>query len=275
MRRFLTGKNETYENFYDRFFAQSNILHEGGMPTAFSKNLSDKEGINQELLAKFGIQDEQDPHFEEFYDDNYQEWTSSTALRLKTQQKELDIKFKNFCQQKINTGYEKPKKMPPEFYEKQMRIFAEKDVLAEEVKFLQKRLKRLAEQNGKINSQKILQYGLRGAGKIKNNILVVLDGQNISIAQPEEILFIDDKRSPYNGMAVVDYRKLSIEWRKEKIRLEDEALEKIKKSVNPSEIKRHFFPKFPEYPKDWKHYTKEVKFTRKTNETKKEETEDE
>jgi hypothetical protein len=98
----------------------------------------------------------------------------------------------------------------------------------------------------KPSDNKVLKYGPKGIGKLKEGILCELDGQRIELVDDQ--LIISDERSLFDGMRVSDYREYVIRpFKKELIRRQKLALECARKNEPiPKECKK--MPEFRFWP---------------------------
>jgi hypothetical protein len=105
----------------------------------------------------------------------------------------------------------------------------------------------------------VLRYGLMGVGKMRDGILNVIDGQKCGQTIDGTII-IEDARSPYNGMAVSDYRELIKSWFEHKREIEKNKLRQMQREARengriaptqlpsqaPHKVSRESLPKWPE-----------------------------
>lgn len=122
---------------------------------------------------------------------------------LEREVKEIEMDFERYCQGQENQGYRRPGTMPPDLKEKWDIASARLQVTQEELQVLEKALKE-SEKKEEVDELPCLKYGPQGQGKLKDGVLIYLDGQKI---KPDRhgTLMIQDKRSPYNGMHTADY----------------------------------------------------------------------
>ena len=140
---------------------------------------------------------------------------------------EIEQDFKAHQQRRVNLGYEPPKEMDASTQQKYDEALARLDVLLEERDRVAEKLKAFVEEE---REKRLLQHGPRGDGK--GDPLREIDGQFISIK--DERLVIDDKRSPYHGMSVPDYRKHVQEpWCKARKKAGKSFLTTVKKEQLP------------------------------------------
>jgi hypothetical protein len=138
-------------------------------------------------------------------------------------------------------GQPVPASPPDSIIRQQHESEARLDILMEECDLLKKRLAKMEAAAQTQDDSAVLRYGPAGQGQ--GDPLRILDGQRISEKQGE--LFIDDPRSPYNGMKTSDYfahvvkpfkqqyLDLSREW---EIMTKDERRQFIKDGGTPPQM---------------------------------------
>jgi hypothetical protein len=104
-----------------------------------------------------------------------------------------------------------------------------------------------------------LRYGPVCTGRLFQGLLSEIDGQ--VVGRQDDIMIIRDKRSPYNGMAVSDYRSMSNAWlaqirradaeilkqRQAKARAEGKPVPQSHSSISPGiRVKKELLPMWPE-----------------------------
>ena len=96
-----------------------------------------------------------------------------------------------------------------------MDALAVADITGEEVDRLQALLGKFTERRRATEAASVLKYGPVGTAKLgSTGVLSVIDGQAVAL-NAEQLLVINDPRSPYTGMTVDDYRKhLVLPWLK-------------------------------------------------------------
>jgi hypothetical protein len=248
---------------------ESNILNQESKPT-ISSIFFDKTNIQTEIQK---INSEK---------------VKNSLPDLQNQLDDLEQEFKYYQKERIGQGYEKPLSMTQEQKEKKWNIEARIDIVSEELELLQDKLKNLNEKVVKESNANMLRWGLQCASKNHglnqpNDKLIgqmaILDGQRVSMC-PSGILIIDDEASPYNGMAVSDYRKLSKQWHADRLKKDDELLIILQKNAKlngdpiPRATEQSFnrtvskadLPKFPDWAKKYSMKVvdeEEVTYTRK------------
>ena len=181
---------------------------------------------------------------------------------------DLEASFVRYKKDRLRLGYEEPTVMPPDMLNKYYLLQAELTVLNEEVKELNKRLAEYKDLDDIEGNRNVLAYGLRGYGKCHGlkcgnpelvNILKEIDGQRCELT--DEGLLIIDKRSPYSGMLVSDFRKLAKEWQIQRQKEEAERFKLLQEQYkeqglpvpqeppvkSPSKVPMSSLPKWPEW----------------------------
>ncbi len=128
--------------------------------------------------------------------------------------------------------YSEPTEYPPHILEAKLKTEARIDIFLKEVEVLQKKLSEIKEAEDEIIDGECLAFGLRAEGKFFGtraptedlmNVLRSIDGQRTALTK-DNLLIINDTRSPYNGMSVASYRALCNVWKAEGKKMERERL---------------------------------------------------
>jgi hypothetical protein len=80
------------------------------------------------------------------------------------------------------------------------------DTMEMEVIFIEKKLATFVDKVEEVDNSKVLCYGLQGSIKQEGGKVKMIDFQKVSMI--DDINCIDDPRSPYDGLSLLDYRKL-------------------------------------------------------------------
>ncbi len=204
---------EHYHKTLNRFRANSPIISSGNKPVWESFIDDSLQSLKNLLLTREG--NEQGIYYKN--NEPYQAYLVLCDERLAKIKKE----WKNAQQEARNEGKEFGKEMPPEMLEKRLKWEAERDGCLEEIDLINERITNFVETKKKLDDSKVLLHGLQGAGNFWGtkapsddliNVLKTIDGQEVRVFEPEQILIIDDERSPYNRMSVVDYRRFIKEF---------------------------------------------------------------
>jgi len=185
-------------------------------------------------------------------------WRIAVIPYLEEELKKIEKRFEEYKKERVRQGYEAPEKMPPEMEAEYLKLSARLSVKKEELKYLKEELKKLQKPKDNTENKNVLKFGLRCSGQLQGGILKMIDGQNCDFV--DGVLCIVDHRSPYNGMAVSDYRKLAAKWRVEKheeeikklVRLQKEARERgepvpLTLPVGVEEVPKEELPEWPEW----------------------------
>lgn len=208
-RTFLPiAKFAIYNNEVDKLMIESNILNGGssGIPSAYTI-FWDRNNCLDEL---FKIEGDANGKY-------ISENKTSPCLKSQVQKllDQIDSKFISYKESRVKQGYESPTEMPELMLTEFYRLHAKMTVLDAEADELRKRLKSFDESKKQEDDDKVLMYGPLGAGKLKDGILVRIDGQKVTESK-DGIMVINDERSPYSGMSVVHYRRLCREYQASK-----------------------------------------------------------
>jgi hypothetical protein len=255
-------KNRT---FYEIYAEKSQILNPDGRPS-ISTIFFDKTSIQNYIVELTGDKDGRYL--------NHQGNTITAKIPLaENNVQNVELKFQNFQQEKINQGFEAPTRWPRALVEEKEMAEARLEVLRDELKILQSWLKNELQKEAKIEDNNILTYGPRcvcSLHGLRDNpalrgVLKEIDNQKVSLLN-DEILYINDPRSPYDGLAVVDYRRMAEEWSNERKAKRKEQLKKLQEEARllgkplPEslpwgfnvKIPRSSLPPFPSWAKNYK-----------------------
>jgi hypothetical protein len=182
-----------------------------------SHSLRELNGILHEL--------EGEPEKEGLFTNDQRELVPSAILRRQTAIDSIHKQFKIAQQMAANMGNAVPEKMPDELQTKLYQAEADYDVTLEEIDAIKAYIDALVKQKANESNQLVLRHGPIGTGSMDNGILAEIDGQTVK-PDRDGVLRIDDKRSPYNGMLVADYKRHILKpYHKELRRLREEAIE--------------------------------------------------
>jgi len=257
-------KYPVYNKAYNRYQIESRILNRGGekMPNVHSI-LWDETNLRTELQTIVGDKDG-------LCGRKGQSQMAQIPF-VKMQLAKIEERFKAHQQDSVNSGFERPAKMPITLRNEKYQLEARLDILNEEREFIEATLKRMADVIKREEDAKVLRYGLtchfkfHGTGAAKPeliNVMKVIDGQMVA-QLPDGTLYIEDDRSPYNHMLVSDYRKLAKQWVADQVKaaakrlkqLQDEAKAEgtiVPQSLgasSPKQVSKANLPKWPEFAK--------------------------
>jgi len=227
------GKFPAYDNLYGALKQKSPILNVTEYSLSEdSLKIGNAEGIKTLLVEREGSKNG------EYFDPTFGgTWREAKLTSVNRQLEAIEEEFKKVKQTARNLGSRIPENMPPELFTRKLELEAKLDILLEECDTLRKLQNEFRGREEKEGNDRVLKYGPVGWGQ--GEPLRMLDGQNIS-ANGEGELFIDDTRSPYNGMKVVDYR--------ERIMMPFLTEQRKRKSpwLSPMTVKRENLPLWPE-----------------------------
>lgn len=209
VRRYKIGTEPIYDRKFEALKSHSQILTKNdnvsapAMGTAI--NLNDRSGLETQLVELIG--GISNPGH--FFNLPERKWMKGQLIVATDALNQIEHDFLSYQQQKVNNGYERPEEMPKEMRERQLELEAQHDVLKAETEKLQMLLKtKFTDPEEAERKAQMLRYGMQQASK--GSPPYVMDGQRCGIVNG--LLCIDDPASPYDGMMVQDYRKLSSEW---------------------------------------------------------------
>jgi hypothetical protein len=229
-RKFLPIKDyPLYNDTVDRLMLQSAVLNSGSDTRPSVHTIFwDETTVRGYLMEIEGDKDGQYFQSGEYY--------TAKKVKVLVELKKIEDAFVRYKKRRLGEGYEEPTEMPNEMLNEYYTWQARLTVLEAESEFLHKKLKEYTDKKQSEDDNRVLAFGLQGHGKFHGirasnpdleNVLREMDGQKIAFSA-EGVLIISDSRSPYNGMAVFDYRKLCDEWRK------DLTKKKILRSFRPA-----------------------------------------
>lgn len=219
-RKYTRKENPTYNHLVDKLMVLSDILNGGRerVPSAFTQ-FWDRNLCSSVLLELVG----------EAADGKYMKkglLTTAVKPYLEAQLMELEQKFEQYKKDRIRQGFPMPTEMPGDMLKEKYGLEARLTVIDEEIRELRRRLDEFRQPEQEADDRHVLQYGLHEHGKLRDNKLVTIDGQRVA-ENPDMVMIISDDRSPYNGMAVSDYRQLARQWRADRKRMADEAFRQL------------------------------------------------
>lgn len=257
---------EAYTDFFMRYKVESNILNAGAQsrPSAYTV-LWDKVNIENEILKRVG--DSKGKYM--------QSGLENTAYIpfVEMQLNEIDRRFKTYQRKRLNMGYSETDEMPSDLLKEQLKKQARLDVIKSEVEVLNKKLKEYTDVIEKDEDERVLEYGLQGSGvfhgtKAKNpdliNVLKEMDGQRLEL-NADGLLIIKDKRSPYNGMSVADFRALCVVYKQMRREQDRAKLKRLQAEAReqglpvPQQLPAHSLKKvnkksLPDWPEGVRNY---------------------
>jgi hypothetical protein len=221
-KEYGTNVNATYSESYVGFRNASKILNAERIPNVHSI-IADKETMSSLLIELVGNNNG------EYMEDG--DWRTAFIPTTRGKLGIIKAEFEARKKQARNEGRQELTAMPDDLLVRKYTQEARLDVYLEEKDLLEERLKALAEVKEE-RDNKMLVYGLQGTGKFWGTgapskelvrVLHFIDGQECGQTADGLLIIIDD-RSPYRGMAVVDYRVLCMEWYKSRKQMAKEKL---------------------------------------------------
>jgi hypothetical protein len=198
-RRYKIGIHKTYDDCFDRFRLDSQILNSGSAAPGDIFKIIDwsKDSLKSLLLELKGNEEGY------FYKPDSQIHQLASIPAIENKLTEIDEEFKRYQQMKVNEGHALPEQMPLELMEQKLKAEAKLDVYSEELEQIQKMLEKCDKKEQEASNKNFLNRKRLGCGKLRCGILISVDGQHVSTLN--DVLIIDDDKSPYDGMATSDY----------------------------------------------------------------------
>jgi hypothetical protein len=223
---------QLYRDYFCQLKVDSGILNAGGNTNISVHSIMwDRTNIERELLIRQGNEKNG------LYSDTGETCTAELPY-AKYKLAFIEGKFNEYQKRQMNRGFEEPTEYPKELLDLKMKWPAKLDIIKLEIEKLEKTLKELDSVKEVKDDTLVLCYGLRcngsfhgiGSSYYRPDIArAVLDGQYLTLTK-DDILIIDDKRSPYDQMKVSDYRKMSKQWLKEREEKEQVRFKKLQAS---------------------------------------------
>ena len=232
-------------------------------------NISDEAGLLSEKYLLVGIQEGKQKG--KYYYPDGKRYDAAIIPELEKELEDLNNEWQDYRQSRVNHGFrfveDKLENWPPQLKPRRLILEATIDVRIEELTLIEKELLIYADKKEEDRSKMVLQYGCRQVSKVNgpHGSVSIIDGQRCSIIKGRPV--IDDTLSPYNGMAVVDYREfVCTAFRaKQKIRNAERLVhfqEKAKEEnlpipnslpvSGPRRVAKSELPKWPEGVKNYK-----------------------
>lgn len=252
-RRYAVGKYRDYSRTFDAARLSSNILNAGGQSiSAFALNLSNRESLQQLVWQLEGAGPEG-----KFYDTGGH-LTLAAIPSLQADLKQLEERWEEIQEEKRKEGWTEEPKLPSDMLNKRLELEAYLDVREEELETLKGWIAKIDEKLEKERGSEVLAQGIRMTGQLRNNKLILLDGQRISQTEEGEY-YIDDENSKYDGMSLVDYRKLFeqvCQWRKKQMK---QARKDKKEGKRSKPVPQRIKGPLPPWPANAKNYKSIIK----------------
>lgn len=138
----------------------------------------------------------------------------SLILQNKIKQDELDMKIKNWRKQQIGEGKNPNAPLAEHLLDRWVELLSQAEIYQLEKEKLESILKTFDDKQEEETAKRLLK-GRLGIGKMNGGVIVIQDGQKVSIV--DRLPTITDKRSPYDGLVLYRYMAevvapLSREW---------------------------------------------------------------
>lgn len=219
-RRYRQGDLEykQYNDFFDRFLLNSNVLNGGNQAISVHTEFHDLVTLKSILIQLEGDETGR-------YKSRSGETMFSSITLAKKKLAAVQNQFDSYCDTREAQGHPRPKSWPPHLLEERLRCEARIDVLLREAESVRDRIAQYHALENTEHAKGVLAYGPLGNGRLRDGILVEIDGQTCDYKN--DTLIILDSASPYNGMAVSDYREfVSNPWLEERRRWQAEKEKK-------------------------------------------------
>lgn len=121
---------------------------------------------------------------------------------------QIEVKFEQAQKYQLQMGAEPIEVLPLELQIEEAEIEAQIKVHEAEVKWLEENLKEAKELNQIVDEQPILPRSQWGSAVLKNGVMQHIGGHKTKVDQNLDppMLVISDKRSPYDGMKVWEFK---------------------------------------------------------------------
>ena len=249
-----------YNNALNYLLVNSNILNTGNDLPSVHSEFWDKQNIIFHIAELQGDSD-----------GNYIHQGSKLKALIPLTQVKIDVlkkKFEEIKKVKVKQGYAAPQIMSKEIMDEFYSLNARLTCHEAELEFLKKKLEEYTDKDQKEDDNLMLVYGLQAYCKLYENILISIDGQKVS--EIDGIMVIDDKRSPYHGLAVEHFRELVKRYQADRkkanqeklLRMQEEARSKgnfVPKQLPVKSPSRVSISSLPPYPMEYKNYLIEKK----------------
>lgn len=201
-RRYKRLVHKAYDDKFDRAIKESRILNAGAdtIPSAYT-TLWEPTNIKNIIYEYEGDEKGQ------FYrpDERYPYRAVIASYQDKLDDLKASWKKRNETRRLMGLPVEK--EMTGEVLDKKLELEASLDVSISELDTLKEWLSKYTEKAEESRKDSVLRYGLQCSISLLNGKIDTIDGQRVQYIDNQPV--IQDEHSPYNGMLVGDYRKLS------------------------------------------------------------------
>lgn len=241
-----------YHDKYDKILISSRILNSDAVPNIGSF-IADRKNIEIELMTLVGQENGE-------YRRDKLTYTASIPL-YEQKLKDLEIKFEKINLERELNGLPTFEQYPTAMQRERLQLEAMLDVLLSEKAFLEERLKAFKKKESDERNSRMLKFGLRQNIQMRESKISEIDGQKVLYM--DNIPVIAEDHSPYWGMSVADYRKLSNIWLENQKKAETERFLKtcearkreglplptMMKVSSSKAVDKSSLPPFPEWAK--------------------------
>jgi hypothetical protein len=220
-RRYKRGIHPAFDNKFDLECTKSKILNAGAPELP---NISTKfwDATNIKLTIAEYEGDEEGNFYKPDEKYPYRSTISAFQDRLDDLQKSFDRRN----QTRALMGMPFEEEMTGEILTKRLQLEASMDVSLSELATLKEWLTKAKEKQEEVRKDTILKYGLQCAVSLRNGKISTIDGQKVFYID-ETYPVIKDEESPYDGMAVSDYRKMATMWKAQRRQKRNERLKQL------------------------------------------------
>jgi len=219
-RRYRQGDLEykQYNDYFDRFLLNSNILNGGNQAISVHTEFHDLVTLKRILVQ---LEGDETGRYKSYSGETVFSSISLAKKKLAAVQNQFD----SYCDTREAQGHPRPKSWPSHLLDERLRCEARIDVLLREAEAVRDRIGQYQALEDTEHIKGVLAFGPRGNGRLREGILVEIDGQTCDYHN--DVLIISDPNSPYHGMKVSDYREhISNPWLAERRRWQAEKEKK-------------------------------------------------
>lgn len=243
--RYTTGQHPEYDSTYRNQLERSRILNADARSRDITRSgiMVDEPATKRTLVGIVGS--DKPGHEGTVYNPQSGQWVPALMPLAQIELKEIWKEWVQWRKDQVTFGYsiELPTEWPKHLMTKRLRAEALVDVKQKEIIALNTALAKYQARQEKERIDGVLRFGpeLRGwsDGALQKYQLgiadLVVDGQKVKFTN-SGVPFIDEPSSPYNGMAIADYRKVAGIWRKKVVQMADDikARKKAEKEASGS-----------------------------------------
>ncbi|MDY0388879.1 MAG: hypothetical protein RBT65_17535 [Methanolobus sp.] len=180
-KKYVTGQHPIFDAAYIKFHNKSDILNQANRGVfAPVLDLQNCKNIKAEL--------------------------SKIITEMESNLAGVKSQFKDYQQQMINEGWDKPTEMPSWLTEEFFQLEAQINIRQNEIEKLDKIINDYKKTADEAHRKEVLRNGVQGSGSLRDGVVVEIDDQKVSVIDGWPV--IDDEFSPFDGMRVADYRRV-------------------------------------------------------------------